>query len=188
MGMGDQTPLGCKFIVTRAWRSWWRHRKLVLVTRVRYPTSPFSVCLENGTWRVRVWKQTNFSSSLALLRFGRRDFFFLFPSHCGPQYWAGSNRVNFGVRMRTGALRLIWSNPYFARRIMFQTSRDSKRSLQNAQICLKCGLTWQASVAEWLRRQTQVLVNFVGVSTILTRCSFWFRVFLGVPPERWCLL
>ncbi len=28
-----------------------------------------------------------------------------------PQYWAGSNRVNFGVRMRTGALRLIWSNP-----------------------------------------------------------------------------
>jgi hypothetical protein len=23
----------------------------------------------------------------------------------------GSNRVNFGVRMRTGALRLIWSNP-----------------------------------------------------------------------------
>ena len=24
---------------------------------------------------------------------------------------SGSNRVNFGVRMRTGALRLIWSNP-----------------------------------------------------------------------------
>ena len=29
-----------------------------------------------------------------------------------------------------------------------------------------------ASVAEWLRRQTQVLVNFVGVSSILTGCNF----------------
>ena len=37
----------------------------------------------------------------------------LFPGGPPPQYWAGSNRVNFGVRMRTGALRLIWSNPYF---------------------------------------------------------------------------
>ena len=35
----------------------------------------------------------------------------LFPGGPPPQYWAGSNRVNFGVRMRTGALRLIWSNP-----------------------------------------------------------------------------
>ena len=30
----------------------------------------------------------------------------------------------------------------------------------------------EASVAEWLRRQTQVLVNFVGVSSILTGCIF----------------
>ena len=30
----------------------------------------------------------------------------------------------------------------------------------------------EASVAEWLRRQTQVLVNFVGVSSILTGCTF----------------
>ena len=35
----------------------------------------------------------------------------LFPGGPPPQYWAGSNRVNFGVRMRTGGLRLIWSNP-----------------------------------------------------------------------------
>ena len=31
----------------------------------------------------------------------------------------------------------------------------------------------KASVAEWLRRQTQVLVNFVGVSSILTGCNFF---------------
>ena len=31
----------------------------------------------------------------------------------------------------------------------------------------------EASVAEWLRRQTQVLVNFVGVSSILTGCTFF---------------
>ena len=28
-------------------------------------------------------------------------------------------------------------------------------------------------MAEWLRRQTQVLVNFVGVSSILTGCKFF---------------
>ena len=32
----------------------------------------------------------------------------------------------------------------------------------------------QASVAEWLRRQTQVLVNFVGVSSILNRMDFFY--------------
>ncbi len=40
----------------------------------------------------------------------------LFPGGPPPQYWAGSNRVNFGVRMRTGALRLIWSNPKVSKR------------------------------------------------------------------------
>ena len=35
----------------------------------------------------------------------------LFPGGPPPQYWASSNRVNFGDRTRTGALRLIWSNP-----------------------------------------------------------------------------
>ena len=30
-------------------------------------------------------------------------------------------------------------------------------------------------MAEWLRRQTQVLVNFVGVSSILTGCTFFLR-------------
>ena len=32
-------------------------------------------------------------------------------------------------------------------------------------------------MAEWLRRQTQVLVNFVGVSSILTGCTFFFFPF-----------
>ena len=36
----------------------------------------------------------------------------LFPGGLPPQYWASSNRVNFGDRTRTGALRLIWSNPF----------------------------------------------------------------------------
>jgi hypothetical protein len=80
----------------------------------------------------------------------------LFPGGPPPQYWAGSNRVNFGVRMRTGALRLIWSNP---KKI-------------------------QASVAEWLRRQTQVLVNFVGVSSILTGCTFCFVCFAGALSRK----
>ena len=35
----------------------------------------------------------------------------LFPGGPPPQYWAGSNCVNFGVRMRTGGLQLIWSYP-----------------------------------------------------------------------------
>ena len=35
----------------------------------------------------------------------------LFPGGPPPQYWAGSNRVNFRDRTRTGALRLIWSYP-----------------------------------------------------------------------------
>jgi hypothetical protein len=36
----------------------------------------------------------------------------LFPGGPPPQYWEGSNRFNFGDRTRTGALRLIWSNPF----------------------------------------------------------------------------
>ena len=36
----------------------------------------------------------------------------VFPGGPPPQYLPDSNRVNFGVRMRTGALRLIWSNPF----------------------------------------------------------------------------
>jgi hypothetical protein len=35
-------------------------------------------------------------------------------------------------------------------------------------------------VAEWLRRQTQVLVNFVGVSSILTGCTFFLGIHGGV--------
>ena len=84
--------------------------------------------------------------------------------HCGPppHYWAGSNRVNFGVRMRTGALRLIWSNPYFSRWIMFQTSRNSKRSLQKGQICLKCGLIKVGStLLAWVRSSPDVIFVFV---------------------------
>ena len=35
-------------------------------------------------------------------------------------------------------------------------------------------------MAEWLRRQTQVLVNFVGVSSILTGCNFLKLISGGV--------
>jgi hypothetical protein len=44
-------------------------------------------------------------------------------------------------------------------------------------------LRWdkRASVAEWLRRQTQVLVNFVGVSSILTGCTFCLEAKLRQP-------
>ena len=36
----------------------------------------------------------------------------LFPGGPPPQYWAGSTHVNFGVRMGSGALYVIWSYPF----------------------------------------------------------------------------
>ena len=53
-------------------------------------------------------KTQNFLEKMAKIGFNTT----LFPGGPPPQYWAGSNRVNFGVRMRIGALRLIWSNPF----------------------------------------------------------------------------
>ena len=35
----------------------------------------------------------------------------LFPGGPPPQYWAGSTSFNFGVRMGSGALNVIWSYP-----------------------------------------------------------------------------
>ena len=57
----------------------------------------------------------------------------LFPGGPPPQYWAGSNRVNFGVRMRTGALRLIWSNPSDFIQNCTKCSSDHSESLKESK-------------------------------------------------------
>ena len=72
----------------------------------------------------------------------RRMYFFfqkipkngtLFPGGPPPQYWAGSNRVNFGVRMRTGALRLIWSNPTLLQKPTTIPSTPNQRALSGVK-------------------------------------------------------
>ena len=65
----------------------------------------------------------------------------LFPGGPPPQYWAGSNRVNFGVRMRTGALRLIWSNPTVSPR----NKKLQKKTVRSPGI-EPGSITWQATI------------------------------------------